>query len=141
MLWGYAVCYYFVHWTNSLYLGNYPTEIYANQDIIDADILVTEKDKNRWKVPTKLFNDSLFIPIGDVLLSVYSVQWKSTNQLLTTQWCVQKKNRLWNICHKKERVTPSFYISIDLNLIIIGCLFESIIFLRMTFHIYFKYFV
>ena len=64
---GCAVCSYFKNCVIRQYRENYPTETCANKDIIDAHILIRRIDKNRWKVPTKLFNDSLFIPIGDDL--------------------------------------------------------------------------
>ena len=55
MLWGYAVYHYFMHWTNSLYREYYPTEIYANQDIIDADILVTKNRQESLESPYQAF--------------------------------------------------------------------------------------
>ena len=60
------MCSYFKHRVIRQYREYYPTETYANKDIIDSNILVCRIDKNRWKVPTKLFND-FFISIGDAL--------------------------------------------------------------------------
>ena len=58
-----AVCSYFKHCVIRQYRENYPTETYADKDIIDANILVSRVDKNRWKVPTTLFNDFCLCPL------------------------------------------------------------------------------
>lgn len=58
--------------------------------------LLRRIDKNRWKVPAKLFNDSLFMPIGDVFLSVYSVQWKSTNFIINHAVMRTKEEQIMN---------------------------------------------
>ena len=49
------------------YQENYPTETYADKDIIDANILVSKIDKKSLESPDQTFQRFLFMPIGDDL--------------------------------------------------------------------------
>ena len=46
---------------------NYPTETYADKDIIDANILVSKIDKKSLESAYHTFQRFLFMPIGDDL--------------------------------------------------------------------------
>ena len=92
---GCAVCSYFKHCVIRQHRENYPTETYANKDIIDANILVSRIDKNRWKVPTILFNDFCLCPLVTIYLSVISVQWQSTNFIINHAVMRTKEELLW----------------------------------------------
>ena len=106
-LWGCAVYSYFKHCVIRQYWENHPTEIYAKQDIIDANILASRIDKNRWKVPTKLFNDFCLCTLVTLFLSVISVQLESTNQLLIMQWCGKNEETMNYWLQHFKCTTPS----------------------------------
>ena len=58
---------YFKHCVIRQYRENYPTETYADKDIIDANILVSKIDKKSLESPYQTFQRFLFMPIGDDL--------------------------------------------------------------------------
>ena len=61
------MCSYFKHCVIRQYRENYPTETYADKDIIDANILVSKIEKKSLESPYQTFQRFLFMPIGDAL--------------------------------------------------------------------------
>ena len=61
------MCSYFKHCVIRQYRENYPTETYADKDIIDANILVSKIDKKSLESAYQTFQRFLFMPIGDDL--------------------------------------------------------------------------
>ena len=61
------MCSYFKHCVIRQYRENYPTETYADKDIIDANILVSKIDKESLESRYHTFQRFLLMPIGDDL--------------------------------------------------------------------------